>query len=190
MQYTIFRTPVFRHILLFLSWSWLNLANWKIVGSAPVERKFVLIAAPHTSNWDFPLLIAMACVLRLEVYWMGKNALFFGPFGPLMRWFGGIPIDRKSANNMVQATVNAFNDAEQLVVVIPPEGTRSSVQKWKTGFYHIAVGSDIPIGLSFLDFEKKEGGFLPTFYPTGDVEKDIVKIRAFYKNIKGKHPDQ
>ncbi len=189
MQYTVFKTPVFRHILLFLSWSWLTLGNWKIVGEVPKEKKFVLIAAPHTSNWDFPLLMAMACMLRFEIYWMGKDALFAGPFGPFMRWLGGIPIDRRNTNNVVEATVNAFNRSEQLIVVIPPEGTRSKVRVWKTGFYHIAVGANVPIGLSFLDFSKKEGGFMPTFYPTGNLESDIDTIKSYYRDVKGKYPN-
>ena len=190
MQYTIFRTPVFRHIFLFLSWSWLTLANWEIVGEVPKEKKFVLIAAPHTSNWDFPLLMAMACLFRLEIYWMGKDALFWGPFGPLMRWLGGIPIDRQNSHNVVDATVKAFNRSESLVVVIPPEGTRAKVRHWKSGFYHIAIGANVPIGLSFLDFNEKKGGFLPTFYPTGNVEDDIDAIKLFYRDVKGKYPDR
>lgn len=188
MQLTIFRTPLFRHVLLTLSWLGLKLTGWKIVGNVPKEPKFVLIAAPHTSNWDFPLLVAMACVLRLEIYWMGKDALFVGPFGPFMRWLGGIPIDRKNATNVVQSTTTAFDQADRLIVVIPPEGTRSAVRQWKTGFYHIAVGAGVPIGLSFLDFRKKTGGFLPTFYPSGEAEADIAEIRSFYKDIKGKYP--
>ncbi len=176
--------------MLFLSWAWLTLANWKVVGGEiPKEQKFVLIAAPHTSNWDFPFLIAMACILRLEVYWMGKDTLFFGPFGPIMRWLGGIPINRTSAQHVVQSTVDAFENAERLIVVIPPEGTRSKVRQWKTGFYRIAVAANVPIGLSFLDFGRKVGGFLPTFYPTGDIEKDIAEIKDAYKDIKGKYPD-
>lgn len=186
MQVTIFKTPVFEQILRGLSIIGLAMTGWRVVGEAPSEKKCVIVAAPHTSNWDFPLLIAMACVLRFEIYWMGKDSLFFWPAGYVMKWLGGIPINRRSANDMVQVTVDAFNEREALKVVIPPEGTRSRVKDWKTGFYHIAVGAKVPIGLSFLDFGKKVGGFLGTYYPTGDADRDIAEIRQKYEGIRGK----
>ncbi len=149
----------------------------------------MLIAAPHTSNWDFPLMVAMAFVLGFEIFWMGKDALFKGPAGPVMRWFGGIPIDRSKANNIVQATIDAFNEHDRLIVIIPPEGTRSKVDAWKSGFYHIAHGAGVPIALGYLDFSRKVGGFGPTFYPTGNHDKDLVEIQSFNKDIKGKYPE-
>lgn len=159
-------------------------------GTPPSEPKYVLIAAPHTSNWDFPLMIAMAFMMRFEIFWMGKDTLFKGPAGPIMRWFGGLPIDRKKDNNVVQQSIDAFHERERLIIVVPPEGTRSRVSEWKSGFYHIARGANVPIGLSFLDFSRKIGGFGPTFHPTGNVEEDIAEIKSFYKNIKGKYPDK
>ncbi len=157
-------------------------------GTPPKEPKYVLIAAPHTTNWDFPLMIAMAFIMRFEIFWMGKDSLFKGPTGPIMRWFGGLPIDRKQGNDVVQHTIDAFKEHDRLIIVVPPEGTRSKVPGWKSGFYHIANGAQVPIGLGFLDFSRKVGGFGPTFYPTGDVEADVKKIKSFYKNIKGKYP--
>jgi 1-acyl-sn-glycerol-3-phosphate acyltransferase len=189
MQNTIYRTPVFRHIFATLSWLGLTLTGWKIVGEAPKEEKNVLIAAPHTSNWDFPVMVAMAFILRFEIYWMGKDTLFQGPAGPVMRWFGGIPIDRGKANNIVQSTIDAFNSHDRLIVIVPPEGTRFKVAGWKSGFYHIAHGAGVPIGLGYLDFGGKRGGFGPTFHPTGDHDKDIAEIQSFYKDIKGKYPE-
>lgn len=158
-------------------------------GHPPNAPKYVIIAAPHTSNWDFPIMIAMAFLLRFEIYWMGKDSLFKGPAGPIMRWFGGVPIDRSKGNNVVQHTINAFNDHDRLIILIPPEGTRSKVQKWKSGFYHISHGAGVPIGLGFLDFTRKAGGFGPTFHTTGNMENDIAEIQSFYKDIIGKNPD-
>ena len=121
---------------------------------------------------------------------MGKDSLFKGPLGPVMRWLGGLPIDRSKANNVVQSTIDAFNSHDRLIVLIPPEGTRAKVSEWKKGFYHIAHGAGVPIGRGFLDFGRKVGGFGPTFYPTGDVDKDIAAIQEFYQDIKGKYTNQ
>ena len=159
-------------------------------GTPPGEPKYVLIAAPHTSNWDFPLMIAMAFIMRFEIFWMGKDSLFKGPAGPIMRWFGGLSIDRSSGHDVVQHSIDAFNKNDRLIIVVPPEGTRSLVREWKSGFYHIAQGAYVPIGLSFLDFRRKVGGFGPTFYPTGNIEEDIAEIKSFYKDIQGKYPQK
>ena len=190
MRRTIYNTPVIAQLFRGLSWLGLKLAGWKLEGAPPTERKYVLIAVPHTSNWDFPITLAMAFVFRFDIFWMGKDSLFKGPFGPVMRWLGGIPIDRSSRNNIVQQMVDAFNQSDSLVVAIPPEGTRSRVEKWKTGFYHIANGAGVPIALGFLDYAHKVGGFGPTFYPTGDLEADLADIRRFYAGISGRYKDQ
>lgn len=190
MRRTFFNTPVIRHFFLALSWIGLKIAGWKLEGLPPKEAKYVLIAVPHTSNWDFPLTLALAFLLRFDIYWMGKDSLFKGPLGPVMRWFGGLPIDRSKANNVVQSTIDAFNHHDRLIVLIPPEGTRSKVAEWKKGFYHIAHGAGVPIGRGFLDYGRKVGGFGPTFYPTGDVDKDIADIQEFYQDITGKYTDQ
>ncbi|MCP5169585.1 MAG: lysophospholipid acyltransferase family protein [Hahellaceae bacterium] len=186
MQRTIYQTPVLRQIMRFLCWIGLKLAGWKLQGKPPSEPKYVLIAVPHTTNWDFPITLAMAFVLDFEIYWMGKDSLFKGMAGPVMRWLGGIPIDRSKNNNVVDQMILQFKTHEHLVVTVPPEGTRSEVDKWKTGFYHIAYGAGVPIAQGFLDYKRKVGGFGPTFYPTGDIEKDIAEIQAFYKGISGK----
>ena len=159
-------------------------------GEIPASPKYVLIGAPHTSNWDFPLALAMAFVYRFEMRWMGKDSLFTGWRDPVMRWLGGIPINRASRNNVVAETIAAFQASERLIVAVPPEGTRAKVDKWKTGFYYIALGAKVPIALAFLDYRRKVGGFLSTFFPTGDVEKDIADIRACYAGIAGKYAEQ
>jgi 1-acyl-sn-glycerol-3-phosphate acyltransferase len=162
------------------------------VGELPPEgRKSVLIAAPHTSNWDLPYMLMVGFAMGLNIYWMGKVQIFRFPFGPLMRWLGGIPVQRENANNLVAASAEALKSATGSVqLVVPPEGTRSKVRYWKTGFYYIAMGAQVPIVMSFLDYGNKVSGLGPMFEPTGDIEADMVRIKAFYAPFKGKNPDQ
>jgi 1-acyl-sn-glycerol-3-phosphate acyltransferase len=151
----------------------------------------VLIAAPHTSNWDLPYTLMTAFVLRLHPYWMGKASIFKPPFGPLMRWLGGIAVDRAQSNNLVAASVEALKAADGPVqLIVPPEGTRSKVTRWKTGFYYIAVGAQVPVLLAYMDYAEKRAGLGPVFMPTGDVDRDMEAIKAFYAPFKGKHPRQ
>ncbi len=188
MHPTIFDTPVVNVLMYWLSRGVMRLSGWRLVGTAPTVPKYVLIAAPHTSNWDFPVTLMICFALRLKVYWMGKSSLFPPLLGGIMRWLGGIPVDRSRAGNLVQGTVDAFNKAERLTVIVPPEGTRSKVTHWKTGFYYIAQGAGVPIALGYLDFRKKEGGIGRMFQPTGDIAADMVEIQAFYTGITGKNP--
>lgn len=189
MHYTIFDTPVIRTLFAWISIVCLRLAGWRLEGKFYDLPKYVMIAAPHTSNWDFPVTLGICFAARAKIYWMGKSSLFKGPLGPVMRWLGGVPVDRSKSNNLVQQMVDVFNRSEQLVLTIPPEGTRAKVRQWKSGFYHIAVGAQVPIVLAFLDFRRKVGGFGPVFHPTGNVEQDMAAIQAFYKDIVGKNPD-
>ena len=190
MSKTMYNTPELQPIISAVCRLCLALRGWKLQGQPPTARKYVMITVPHTSNWDFPLALAMAFVYRFEMRWMGKDSLFSGWRGPVMRWLGGIPIDRTSRNNVVADTIAAFKASTHLIIAIPPEGTRSKVDKWKTGFYYIALGAEVPIALAFLDYQRKIGGFLATFLPTGDIEKDFVNIRAFYTGIAGKYAEQ
>lgn len=190
MHYTVFDTPVVRNVLYWVSRSYLHVFKWRYEGHLPDIPKFVVIAAPHTSNWDFPITMFLAFALKAKVYWMGKDSLFKKPFGGIMRWLGGIPIDRSKANNVVANTIDVFNKHEKLVIVVPPEGTRNKVSHWKTGFYHIAVGANIPIVLGFVDYGRKVGGIGPTVLPTGDIDADMRRICSFYRNVKGKYPEK
>ena len=190
MSKTMYNTPVLQPIISAVCRLCLALRGWKLQGQPPTARKYVMITVPHTSNWDFPLALAMAFVYRFEMRWMGKDSLFSGWRGPVMRWLGGIPIDRTSRNNVVADTIAAFKASTHLIIAIPPEGTRSKVDKWKTGFYYIALGAEVPIALAFLDYQRKIGGFLATFLPTGDIEKDFADIRAFYIGIAGKYAEK
>jgi 1-acyl-sn-glycerol-3-phosphate acyltransferase len=188
MHYTIFKTPIIRPIMRAISIVGLRLCGWKLQGDVPTLKKYVLIAAPHTSNWDFPFALMVCFAMRLDVYWMGKASLFPPVLGAVMKWLGGIPVDRARSNNLVQGTIDEFLNSDQLVVIVPPEGTRGKVTRWKTGFYHIAHGASVPIVCGFLDFKLKIGGVGPVFYTTGNIEEDMLKLRAFYAGITGKHP--
>ena len=161
-------------------------------GSLPPEcAKSVFIAAPHTSNWDLPNTLMVAFALRLNIYWMGKEQIFKPPFRGLMQWLGGISVNRQQATNMGAASVEAIEAADGPVqLIVPPEGTRSKVRYWKTGFYYIAIGAKVPIVMAYMDYEKKISGLGPVFMPTGDIEADMVKIKAFYAPFKGKNASQ
>ena len=189
-RHTLFNTPVITSFFYLLAVAWLRIAGWKTKGTPSGESKFVMIAYPHTSNWDVPFTIAICLAYRLKIYWMGKSSLFWGPMGPVMKWLGGIPINMDKSENVVQRTVDAFNQSDNLVIAIAPEANRAYVQKWRTGFYHIAVGANLPIVLGFLDFEKKEGGYLKSFLPSGDLDADLAEIKAQYRGIKGKYAEQ
>jgi len=192
MHRTIFDTPVVKTILRAMSVGFLKLAGWRIQGTLPPgAEKSVLIAAPHTSNWDLPFTLMVAFSLRLTVYWMGKEQIFRFPFRGLMMWMGGIPVQREKSNNLVAASVEAIKAASgPLQLVVPPEGTRSKTRYWKTGFYHIAVGAQVPIVMAYMDYEKKISGLGPVFEPTGNLEADMTQIKAFYANFKGKNASQ
>lgn len=192
MHSTIFTTPVVNTLLRAISVSFLRLTGWKVQGSLPPEcAKSVFIAAPHTSNWDLPYTLMVAFALRLNIYWMGKESIFKPPFRGLMQWLGGIPVDRKQANNLVAASVDAIGAADGPVqLIVPPEGTRSKARYWKTGFYYIALGAKVPIVMAYMDYEKKISGLGPVFTPSGDIEADMVKIKAFYAAFKGKNASQ
>jgi 1-acyl-sn-glycerol-3-phosphate acyltransferase len=194
MQTTIFDTPVVNTAMRAFSRVTLRLLGWRADGMTPAEiaayPKYVLIAAPHTSNWDFPMTLMICFVLHLRVYWMAKASLFAWPIGWLSRFLGGIPIDRSASNNTVQNTVAAFGARERLAVIVAPEGTRGRVTHWKTGFYHMANGAGVPIALAYLDFKKKTGGIGMMFQPTGDINADMAAIQQFYSGITGKNSDQ
>jgi len=190
MQYTIFDVPILRDIFRLISTLYLKMIGWRREGSLPDIPKYVIIVAPHTSNWDFPIGLAMAFVLKLRGYWLEKDSIFRWPFHGFFRWLGGIPIDRSRSSDVVAQMVQVFNERAKLTMVMAPEGTRKKVTYWKSGFYHIARGADVPIVLAFLDYLRKAGGIGPVFNPTGDIEADMEYIRTFYATVTGKHPEK
>lgn len=169
---------------------YLKLFGWRVEGRLPPDAKVVVIAAPHTSNWDLPFMLAVAYVLGATPAWLGKRELFSWPFGWLMRFLGGIPVDRRARHNVVQQAVERFAAVERLFLVVPPSGTRSRATHWKSGFYHIAAGAGVPIVCAFLDYRRRVGGIGPVLMPSGDVRADMDVIRRFYAPIVGRHPSR
>ena len=192
MHRTLFSTPGVSALLRAGSRAFLRLNGWKIEGALPPGAvRSVLIAAPHTSNWDLPYTLMTGFVLNLNLYWMGKASLFNAPFGPVMRWLGGIAVHREQRNNLVAASAQTLREATgPLQLVVPPEGTRGKTRHWKTGFYFIALQAQVPIVLAYMDYERKVAGLGPEFMPTGDVERDMAEIKRFYAGIKGRNADQ
>lgn len=183
---------IFIHLFRGISYILLKVLGYRFVGTIPTEKKLLAVAAPHTSNWDFPIFIAMVFTQRLEPRFMGKDTLFKGFFGRFMYWCGGFPVERKGgkAKDAIQTAVDLYKTHDDLLFGIAPEGTRSKVSKWKTGFYRIAVEADVPILLAYLDAEKKIVGLRDElFYPTGDMDKDMAEIQAFYADKVGIKPE-
>jgi len=192
MHRTIFTTPLVNTALRAVSLAWLHLRGWKLDGALPPGTpKCVLIAAPHTSNWDLPYTLMVAFALRLNVYWMGKASIFRWPFGPVMRWLGGIAVNREQSSNLVAASAAALRAADGPVqLIVPPEGTRSKTRYWKTGFYWIAHEAGVPIVMAYMDYPRKLSGLGPQFKPSGNIETDMLEIKRFYAQFKGKNWQQ
>lgn len=185
---TIFDTPLLKTLLHYLCTLYLQVAGWRLEGEAPTDRRCVMIAAPHTSNWDLPMTLAVVFAFRLKVYFLAKHTLFAPPFGIILRWLGGIPVDRRANNNFVEHAVKLFSLHDDLILVVPPEGTRAQVRYWKSGFYHIAHGAQVPIVMGFIDFKRKVAGFGGSYIPSGDFSEDLLKIQSFYAGITGRNP--
>jgi len=163
----------------------LKLAGWKTGGEKPKDKKFVFLAAPHTSNWDFPLGRLTSSKLEIPLKVLMKKSWFVFPFKAILLWLGALPIDRSKGGTVIDSIVRMFNEKDEFVFAITPEGTRSFVEYWKTGFYTIALKADVPIVCGYLDYKKKETGVGPTIYLSGDREKDFEKIMDFYRTV---HP--
>lgn len=175
-----------------LSKALLRLCGWQVHGVAPELEQCVVIAAPHTSNWDFVWMKVMAWSLGWQINWLGKHSLFeglFGLAGPVMRAWGGVPVDRRGKQDLVSQVIARFNAGEKLMLAIPAEGTRSRSDNWRSGFYHMAKGANVPIVLSFLDFGSRTGGVGPAIHTTDNLSADMDRIRAFYADMHGKYPE-
>ena len=187
---SILSNPVITAIARPISKLCYKITGWSVSGEVPQGIPFVAIVAPHTSNWDFPVGLAAAFQLRVDVRWLGKHTLFKPPFGGLMRWLGGHPVNRTAPQGLTAQAVEMFEREPELILAITPEGTRSKVKEWKTGFYRIAVAANVPILMAYFDYPNKVVGLGPLFHPTGDLEKDMKDIQAFYEKFKGKYADQ
>lgn len=166
---------------------WLGVSGWTVEGGIPSPR-VVLIAAPHTTNWDFPHTLAAAWSLGMPIHWLGKDSLFRPPWGTILRWLGGIPVDRSASRGMVGQMADRFARADCLIVAVPPSGTRSNAGYWRSGFYWIARGAGVPLVCCYLDYPNKRANVGLSFVPTGDIRSDMDRIRDFYQGIEGKRP--
>ena len=168
----------------------LRMFGWMVEKDLPQNKKYVVIVAPHTSNWDFPIGTLGMLVMRLRFRWIGKHTVFRGPVGMFLKWIGGIPIDRSVKSSLIKQMVELFNKQENMILAITPEGTRSKTSYWKTGFYYIALNAKVPIVFGYIDYKEKKLGIANSFFPTGNIENDMEIIRKFYKGKTGRHPEK
>ena len=167
----------------------LSVLGWQVDQRLPGEKKYVIIGAFHTSNWDLPFGILAMWALGLKACWVGKHTLFRGPLGPVFKRMGGIPVDRSVHTGFIRRVAELFNTREQMTLTIAAEGTRAKTPYWKTGFYFIAHEAGVPIALGYVDYSNKILGVGASFYPSGDIRKDFEIIREFYKDKNGLRPE-
>ena len=178
-------------MIKLLSRLWCFFFRWKVMPlEQPVPTPCVVIAGPHTSNWDFFAMIATAELNDVNMRWLGKREMFDGPLGPLFRALGGVSVDRSRSGGLVGEMAQLLRDSPELVVVVPAEGTRDAVDYWKSGFYRIAMEAQVPIQFTYVDKRTRSSGFGPFIQPTGDVRADMDEVRAFYATKVGLKPER
>jgi len=187
---TVHDSHVGKTVMRWLALMIFRFTGWKSAGKRPHIPSYVIIAAPHTSNWDFLYTVCLAFILEIKPSIMMKAAWFRWPMGPFLRWLGAIPVDRSKSTRVVDRSVQAFREDPRMVLVVPPAGTRRKVMYWKSGFYHIAMGANVPIVLGYLDYRRKVGGIGPVVKATGNMERDMRIIRDFYADITGRYPER
>ena len=168
----------------------LKLMGWKIHGEFPPISRLVVIVAPHTSNWDFIVGMAAKLAMQVKATWLGKHTLFFWPLGVLLRALGGIPVDRASARSVTEDVAHQFSTRNRFILALSPEGTRKRVEKWKSGFYRIAVVAEVPMLMISLDYASRTITVGPMLRPTGNMDEDLPEIRSFFAGASGKYPEQ
>jgi len=186
MQPTLLSSPVFQSVLSRIGRLGLFIFGWRTKGRVPDLKKFILVCAPHTSNWDFVFFLLMVFKFRMAACWMGKDTLFIPPFRSLLKRLGGIPIDRSKSLNTVSQMAKEFDRNDRLVIAIAPSGTRRCGASWKTGFYHIAKQANVPIVCGYVDYKTRTGGLGPVFIPQGDIAQDMKQIQSFYRDKSGR----
>ena len=177
----------------FVRWlllQWYVRSGWKAVGTLPPDRKFVIIGASHTSNWDFPVFLGTVHAVGREVRFIGKSSLFKGAMGRFMRAAGGVPVDRNAAQDTVTQIVDQFATNDDFLLIVAAEGTRSRTTRWKTGFYQIALRAKVPIVCAGPDYPNKRGIFGPVIHPTGDYGRDMAPAFAFFRTLAPRHPER
>ena len=189
MRYTLFTTPILSPILRVISRVILKIIRWRVVGSHPTDhRKYVLIVAPHTSNWDFVLFVLAVSVLRLKPSVLIKSTLFVGPLGWFLRYCGGIPVNRSQASSLVSYIASIYQENEDFVLIVTPEGTRSPNANWKRGFHHVATAAQVPIVIVYVDSVIKTIGVEGMMEPSDDVDGDLIKLKKFFDTKSGLKP--
>ena len=164
----------------------LGAMGFRVEGDFPNLRKFVIIAVPHTSNWDFPLAMGAKLALAIDAVWLGKHSIFVFPFSLLWRWLGGIPVDRSARNDVVQQVTAEFAKRDRMILALAPEGTRKRVERWRSGFYHIAHAAGVPIVGAALDWKARVIRILPPFTTTGATDGDIAALRQMFAGLEGR----
>jgi 1-acyl-sn-glycerol-3-phosphate acyltransferase len=178
-----------RLLLRWLGKAILRLSGWRLELNLPDTPKFIIIAAPHTSNWDFVYGMAAILALDLDIHWYAKHTLFQGVWGGFFRALGGLPVDRSAAGQLVAQTTRIFAEHEQLIIALAPEGTRRHVPKWKRGFYHMARAAGVPVVTACLDYGRRVCGTGPVFVPTGDWDADMAPVFAYYRSVRARRPE-
>jgi len=167
-----------------------RLLGFRFEGSFPDVPRCVLILAPHTSNWDFVVGLMAMLALALRVRFIAKHTLFWEPFGSFLRWMGGIPVDRHAPGGIIEIVIETFRASERLHVVITPEGTRRKVEAWKSGFYRIARGAEVPILPVVFDYRKRAIVFEPLFHTTRDYEADLKTLQGYFSSEMAYRPER
>ena len=167
-----------------------KLIGWKMEGEVPNVSKVVIIAAPHTSNWDFVIGMIVIFALGLRLHWLGKHTLFDGPLAPLMRWLGGLPVNRTTPQGAVKQVAAEFKRHQQFILAIAPEGTRKKVAQWKTGFYYIAAQVQVPILPVTINYQRRAIQICPVMIPSGDIDTDLPLLQSYFSSDMGKRPHQ
>jgi 1-acyl-sn-glycerol-3-phosphate acyltransferase len=175
-----------RRLLIF----WFDRNGWTIAGTLPPDRKFVIMGASHTSNWDFLVFLGAVHAVGRQIRFIGKHSLFRWPIGGFMRALGGVPVDRSAPQDLVSQIVDQFRANDDFILVIAPEGTRSFTTQWKSGFYQIAVKAGVPILAAGPDYPTRRGVFGPLIHPTGDYAEDMRPAFDFFRTLTPRHPDR
>tara|TARA_R110002110_G_scaffold40673_2_gene129938 strand:- start:149 stop:802 length:654 start_codon:yes stop_codon:yes gene_type:complete len=168
----------------------IRVTGWQVAGQVPQSKSMIIIAAPHTSNWDLFFLLGAAYSFRLSIQWLMKASVFVPVVGGILRYLGGIPVDRSRRNNLVEDMAKMIEASDGRALVIPPSGTRGYTDHWKSGFYRIALEANIPIVCGYLDYSRKEAGLGLSFHLTGKMTEDMDRIREFYEPMVGRFPDK
>ena len=177
-------------VVRWLCGLYLTLSGWTVPREWPDLDKAVAIVAPHTSNWDGPILLATAGYLRVKPKWLAKASLVDSPFGGLLRWLGCIPVDRSAGGDVIRTVSEAFRTHDRMILGLAPEGTRSLTPEWKSGFYRMACAAGVPIILGVIDYRTRTVSLPAVIHPTGDYAADLVRIQSYYRDAVGKNPDQ